>query len=125
MNTLVSPISGTVHHVVSPDTLLLVADASSYTVVFPVRWSDRDQIRTGQTVRIQASEWGEPARARVTALRETPALADGQTYLLASAEVTSGTAPLTPGLLVLCSIETDPMPLTTRIRRFLAEGSAL
>jgi hypothetical protein len=121
MNTLVAPISGTAFHVVSPDTLLLVADTSELTVVLPVRWADRDRVRPGQTVRLRASEWGEPARARIVGLRETSAQAAGQAYLLASAEVTAGREALTPGLLVLAAVELDPVPTDQRLRRLWSD----
>ncbi|MEM7786259.1 MAG: hypothetical protein AAF594_00895 [Bacteroidota bacterium] len=118
MNTLVAPISGVVHRVVSPDTLLVVADTSAYTVVLPVRWGDRARAQPGQTVRVRGAEWGPAAEARIVDLRETSARADGQTYLLATAEIVRGAETLTPGLLVLCTVETPPAPLTERLRRF-------
>lgn len=109
METLVAPISGMTYRVFSTDTLLMVADTSSYTVTLPVRWSDRGRVIPGQEVRLRTSEWGEQPRARIVDLRETATRATGQAYLLAAAEVVDGHEHLTPGLLIRGAIITEPV----------------
>ncbi len=119
MGTLVSPISGRVGRVFSPDTLLLVADTSAYHVLLPVRWSDRDRVRVGSTVALKVAS-GETA-ARVTDVREAAAPRAGQAYLIATAEVVSGAEHLVPGLLVACAVEARPITALQHVRRALTD----
>ncbi|MEL6614736.1 MAG: hypothetical protein AAFQ43_03310, partial [Bacteroidota bacterium] len=119
MGTLVSPISGRVGRVFSPDTLLLVSDTSAFHVLLPVRWSDRDRVRAGRTVRLQTAS-GEP-EARVVDVREAAAPQAGQAYLVATAEVVSGADHLTPGLLVRAAIEAEPKTPLEHVRAAIAD----
>ena len=113
---LVAPITGLVYRVSSPDTLLMVADTSTYTVMLPIRWADRDRVSPGQEVTLRTTEWGEQPKARVLDIRESSGRAAGQAYLVATAEVVSGRHALTPGLLVRGSIETDRVSLMAYAR---------
>lgn len=121
METLVAPISGMTYRMFSPDTLLMVADTSAYTVVLPVRWSDRDRIVPGQDVVLRASEWGEQPRARIVDLRETAPQPTGQAYVLATAIVTDGHERLKPGLLVRAVIETAPTTLPGYVHQLVTD----
>ena len=121
MGTLVSPISGRVGRVFSPDTLLLVADTSAFHVLLPVRWSDRDRVRVGSAVQLKAASGGDAPQARVVDVREAAAPRAGQAYLIATAEVTSGAEHLVPGLLVPCAVEAAPMTPLGHVRRALGD----
>ncbi|MEM1054162.1 MAG: hypothetical protein AAGI52_01445 [Bacteroidota bacterium] len=119
LGTLVAPLSGRVHRVFSPDTLLLVADTSAYHVLLPVRWSDRDRVRMGATVRLGTRTDG--TKARIVDLREAAVPQAGQAYLVATAEVTQGADRLVPGLLVQADIETDPKAPLDHLRAALGD----
>ena len=106
MGTLVSPISGRVHRVFSPDTLLLVADVSSYHVLLPVRWTDRDRVRVGAHVTLKAGTDRAPV-AKIVDIREAAVPRAGQAYLVAMAEVVQGAEHLVPGLLVPADVESE------------------
>ncbi|MGI9628198.1 MAG: HlyD family efflux transporter periplasmic adaptor subunit [Longimicrobiales bacterium] len=121
MSDLVAPISGLVYSVMSPDTLLMVADTSSYTVVLPVQWSDRERVKPGQDVVLRITEWGEQPRGRILELRESSARASGQAYLVATAEVYEGKEALTPGLLVQGSIEAARLSIPDYARRVVGD----
>ena len=121
MGTLVAPISGMTYRVFSPDTLLMVADTSAYTVVLPIRWSDRGRVTPGQEVVLRVSEWGEQPHGRIVDLRETAPRAAGQTYVLAAAEVTAGKERLKPGLLVRAVIETESVSLLGYARQLATD----
>ncbi|MEM6328460.1 MAG: hypothetical protein AAF791_15200 [Bacteroidota bacterium] len=120
MSTLVAPISGRVHRVFSPDTLLLVTDASQYHVLLPVRWADRDRVRLGARVILDGrTEAG--IVATLTDMREAAVPQAGQAYLVATAEVTQGAEHLVPGLLLPASIEAVPKTPLDHLREALAD----
>ena len=119
MGTLVSPISGRVGRVFSPDTLLIVADTSAYHVLLPVRWTDRDRVRVGSAVTLRTASGEAAPEARVVDVREAAAPRAGQAYLVATAEVVSGAEHLVPGLLVGCVVESTPMTPLEHVRRAL------
>lgn len=119
MGTLVSPISGRVYRVFSPDTLLLVANTSAYRVLMPVRWSDRDRVRVGSTMTLGAGGEDGPV-ARVVDVREAAAPRAGQAYLVATADVVAGGERLAPGLLVPSAIEAPAMTPLGHARRAFA-----
>ncbi|OZC02045.1 HlyD family secretion protein [Rubricoccus marinus] len=121
MGTLVSPISGRVGRVFSPDTLLLVADTSAYHVLLPVRWTDRDRVRAGRTVVLKTASGEAPPLARIVDVREAAAPRAGQAYLVATAEVVSGAEHLVPGLLVACAVESAPMTPLQHVQRALRD----
>lgn len=119
LGTLVSPISGRVGRVFSPDTLLLVSDTSAYHVLLPVRWSDRDRVRVGSAVMLQTAS-GEPS-ARIVDVREAAAPRARQAYLVATAEVVSGAEHLAPGLLVRADVEAEPKTPLEHVRSAIAD----
>lgn len=120
MGTLVSPISGRVQRVFSPDTLLLVADTSAFHVLLPVRWSDRARVRVGARVHLQTG-LGEPPVAQIVDVREAAVPQAGQAYLVATAAVTAGAEHLVPGLLVPATIEAEPKRLLDHARDALRD----
>ena len=120
LGTLVAPIGGRVHRVFSPDTLLLVADTSAYRVLVPVRWSDRERVKVGSQVVLDAGG-DAPPLAEVVDVREAAAPEAGQAYLVATAEVRTGHARLVPGLLVPVRIEAEPRTPLAHARRALSD----
>ncbi|GAB5536254.1 MAG: hypothetical protein Rubg2KO_25030 [Rubricoccaceae bacterium] len=120
MSTLVSPITGRVHRVFSPDTLLLVADASQYHVLLPVRWADRNRVRLGARVVLDAGP-EQGTLAQIVDVREAAVPQAGQAYLVATAEVTRGAEHLVPGLLVPAAIEDEPKTPLDHVRAALGD----
>ena len=111
---LVAPISGRVSRTLSLDTLLVVADTSSYAALIPVRWADKDRVQVGQEVELSAG--GAPARGRIVDVQGAAAPTTGQAYLVARADVTEGAEHLAPGLLVRARIQTPPQALLDHAR---------
>ncbi|MEO0557299.1 MAG: hypothetical protein AAF170_03845 [Bacteroidota bacterium] len=120
MSTLVAPISGRVHRVFSPDTLLLVADVSQYHVLLPVRWADRNRVQVGTRVILDAGP-REGTLARIVDVREAAVPQAGQAYLVATAEVTQGADHLVPGLLVPAAIEAQSKTPLDHVRSALGD----
>lgn len=105
LDVLRAPISGRIQHVFSPDTLLSVVDTSSYRLLIPIRWEQRERVSVGSAVGFDGSSF---TAARIVDLTPAAARAGGQVYLVATAEVTELSAHLVPGLRVPVAIETPP-----------------
>lgn len=119
-SALVVPISGHIQREFSPDTLLLVADTTSYLIALPVAWRDQSLVKAGQSVSV-SGVGAETMAARLLDVRSAAASGTGQAYLVGLAALVPGESRPIPGLVVRCSIQVGTRRPIDIVRAWLRE----
>jgi hypothetical protein len=121
-STILAPFAGQISESFSPDTLAVVQDISSFAVLVPVPWRNRDDIAVGQSVALAGVGVAEHSIGRVEHIGSSVWNLNGEMFT--SVTVTSSSH-LTPGLLVTCAISGSPVTPVGYLGRFFRGGLGL
>lgn len=117
--TVVSPIGGlVVPPVASRDTLMMVADTTSYVVLMAIRWEDRAHVRPGMPLRMSLRTGSAVLSGRVDRVESIARYVGGLQMALARGTVESSVAgAVVPGMQGGVSIESEPVTPLEYVRR--------
>ncbi len=115
--TLVSPIDGALYMRTQSDTLLVVADTSRFIVFMPVGWDERPFMEAGQEVKIENPGLPGAYTGRLIRMENYVHNMGGKQGFMAMAEVRPD-AYLLPGIMVKCTIVSDPVSPLEQVKRF-------
>lgn len=101
----ISPVSGVVRRIFSGDTLLVVADTSSYVVLMPVPAGEGLYLAPAQPVRLRSREIRALPETKLARVEAAAILLHGRSVLLATAELRSSASRIVPGLIIHCIIQ--------------------
>jgi hypothetical protein len=107
--TLTAPISGVIYSGTGPDTLLTIADTSTYIALIAVRRSDYGRVAAVPDARVALSGFSRPISGHITALNRQMQQLHGQEVFLATAVLDDTPDDLMPGVLAKCRIECKPV----------------
>jgi len=107
--TLTAPISGVIFSGTGPDTLLTIADTTTYVALIAVRRSDYGRVASVPNARVVLSGFSRPITGRITALNRQMQQLHGQEVLLATAVLDDTPDDLMPGMLAKCRIQCNPV----------------
>jgi|APSaa5957512622_1039677.scaffolds.fasta_scaffold16278_3 hypothetical protein len=106
---ITAPLNGRIAAVASGDTLAAIQDTASYVILLPARWSDRGYLAPGQQIEIQVDGRQETITGAIKELGHTAFAFNGKQFFKVKAIITDDCGQLAPGLVVRCSISTDPL----------------
>lgn len=122
VQTLTTPLAGSLSSFFATDTLLVVRDTTAYVAQLAIPWNEREEIAPGQQLELHL-----PGSDRV--LSGTVELLDDRIYALNGKQMRIGVATidaegvrLTPGLAVRCTVSLPSVSPFAYLRRFLAEN---
>lgn len=115
--TLVSPIDGALYMRTQSDTLLVVADTSRFVVFMPVAWDERPYLAEGQEVLLESPGLPEAYPGRLIRMENYVRTMGGMQGFMVMAEVRPD-AYLLPGIMVRCTIVSDPVSPLEQVKRF-------
>jgi len=116
----VSPIVGHLGRSSARDTLAVVSDTTSYFVLMPIRWQDRDKVSVGREVGFLVEDTGRRLSGRIASVGRQVEMINGEQFLSVKALVSAGGTALVPGLMVRCFLEQAAVGPWEFIRRLFS-----
>lgn len=96
--TIISPISGYISDIYSPDTLLAVVNESEVVLHLPVKLEDLELLKNDQSVRLKFSDGEEDFTGRVVSISRQVKFIDNQQVVFVSIELKNEEGRLIPGM---------------------------
>ncbi len=120
--TLVSPVSGAVLLKKAPanpaeEVLVSVADNSSYVVILPVNYVERNYVQEQQKIEVAVTGTSHTAVGKIIGIDNTVQIVDGRQAFFVTAVIEDKNAPLVPGMVVRTTLSCESISLTEHIAR--------
>ncbi len=106
---LISPITGMIPRISEGDTILTVVDTTKYLVFMPVRWKERSYCTLNSLVNLTVPNGNGNLEARIINIGKEINSLNGEQVFIVLAEMIQSDKNLLPGLIVDCSIQSDPL----------------
>jgi|WetSurMetagenome_2_1015567.scaffolds.fasta_scaffold90403_2 hypothetical protein len=117
--SIVSPISGNISRVYSPDTLMIVSDVSEYVVLISIQCSESQYVMPGQDVQIDSEGKNGIVPGHMVLMDAATHFINRQQSCMGTAMIDSGPSNITLGLIGRCTIRCEEITLAEYVRRLL------
>jgi hypothetical protein len=114
---LVSPMGGVVRRAFFGDTLLVIADTSSYIVLMPVRVREGLYLAPRQPVFLRSRDVFNLPQAELLHVETAASVLQGKPVLPVTAALHAETSEVVPGLVVQCTIRCDGVSPAEYLKR--------
>jgi len=111
------PLDGRVLANFSPDTLIVVGD-TAHVAIIPIPWENRNDVRSGQPIRLNVRFDGRPVRGRVIRVVSTPVLFNNRSFVMAVADIEFAGRVVPGHSIVSCRVEIGREPMRGHVLRF-------
>ena len=120
-STLTAPIAGRVVRFFLGDTLAVVQDTTSYVVVLPMKWKDRNHIALKQQVELKIDGVFDGLTGTIEQVGNTAQVLNGEQVFGVKAIIEDEKMNLASGLIARCSISCAPVRPYEYLRRFFTQ----
>jgi hypothetical protein len=120
--TLTSPVSGTILLKKAPvdpteEVLVAVADNSSYVMLLPLKYRERDYVQLGQKIEVEITGTTQKASGEIIGIDNAVQLVDGRPAFFVTALITEKNLPLVPGMVIRTTIWCQSISLKDHLAR--------
>jgi hypothetical protein len=117
--SLIVPIDGMVYKTHSADTLLMIGDIEEYVLLLPVPIYHKDYLSEGIQVKFKNLNYPQEVKAVLHNVGNRVYFINGTQIVIATVSVTGADTYFTLGMVLACSIQTQPVLLREYIMRYI------